>query len=59
MFKLEITNIHDFLLFVNIIRGKDLDAEEVARLTAQLNKSSDNLQKAVNNATTQEEKKDA
>ena len=55
-FKLEITDFRDFLLFISIIRGKDLDSAEVARITKEVNKSSETLEKAVENATPQEEK---
>lgn len=52
MFKVEITSIHDFLIFVNIIRNKDLNDVETRQFIETLNKSNDKVEEAVTNANT-------
>lgn len=48
MFKIEITSIQDFLVFVNVIRNKDLNVTELSELVKTLNESSTEVQEAVN-----------
>lgn len=43
MFRLEITSLDEFIKFVNLIRGEDLDAEKLKSLTDALNKDADAL----------------
>jgi hypothetical protein len=55
MIKIEINGVQDLIAFVSIIRGKDLNAEEIAKLTTIINTNSDVL----SNAVQTQEKKDA
>ena len=43
MFRLEITRLHDFRVFVKIIRGQDLSDEEIKELSQDLGESADKL----------------
>lgn len=47
MFQIYIDNLEDFLIFVDIIKGKDLDEEKLKKLTRILNRDSKELQTAV------------
>lgn len=46
MFKLEITTIEDFSLFVRIIKGEDVNDDEIKKLTKTLNFTTDRLEEA-------------
>lgn len=47
MIKIEITTVADLVAFVNIIRGENLDAEEINKLTSIINRDTENLKTAV------------
>ena len=42
-FHLHIDSIEDFVKFVAVITGEDLDSEDIKKLTEELNKDSDAL----------------
>ena len=46
MFRIEISSLHEFRVFVKILRGQDITEEEIQKLTIQLNASADELNKA-------------
>lgn len=50
-FHLEINSIGEFITFVMVIRGGNLDLEKLKQLTQELNQSSDPLKKAVEENT--------
>lgn len=53
MFEIKITSLHEFRLFVRLIRMRDVTDEEIQRLSAELGESADKLLAA---ETTQKEK---
>lgn len=48
MFEIKISGIDDFMAFVAIIRGEELDFQKLKKFTKELNKDSDALIKAEN-----------
>ncbi len=48
MFQVYIDSLEDFLVFIDIVKGKDMDEEKLKKLTKILNKDSKELQTAVN-----------
>lgn len=46
MFRIEISSLHEFRVFVKILRGQDITEEELQKLTIELNASADKLNKA-------------
>ncbi len=47
MINLQIQGIEDLVAFVAIIKGKDLDTEEIQKITAAVNKDTNSLREAV------------
>ncbi len=47
MFKLEITSLSEFILFVKFIKGEDLTEEELQKITATIQMDTEKLKKAV------------
>lgn len=48
MIRFEFNSLDDFIRFVEIIRGKETDTNELKELTKDISKSDDALQKAIN-----------
>lgn len=46
-FHLEINSFEDFIAFVAIIKGKEIDIQEIKKLQATLQGSRENLTKAI------------
>lgn len=46
-FHLEINSFDEFVKFVALIRDEDLDSDKIKKLTASLNKSTSELNKAI------------
>ena len=47
-FHFEINCFEDFVSFIAIIRGKEIDLDEIKKLTSQINKDDKTLQTAIN-----------
>lgn len=43
MFEIRITSLHDFRIFVKIIKGENLDENEIKTLSASLSSTADRL----------------
>lgn len=50
MFRIEITSLKEFQLFVDIIKGKDLNEQEIAEITGEVTRDTKALEEAINKA---------
>lgn len=50
--KIEISSIDDLIAFVNIIRCKNINLEDIKKMTIDLNKGADALQHAIDEGAT-------
>jgi len=56
-FELRITSLHEFLTLVRVIRGQDLNDEDIQKLTQIITKDTESLKKAIDSQTGEKDAK--
>lgn len=55
LIRIEIIGLDDLMAFVSIVRGRDVDVEQIRKVTRELDKSANALIKAEQEASKQQE----